>query len=73
MEFKVALLPLSKFTDVHSATCIDPHPAQGGRIRARRDQQVAILLEGDEACIEKMVDRGSQKQTVFSIEAFVIA
>jgi hypothetical protein len=42
------------------------------RVHSRRDDYLTVIAKRDIASIEEMVDLGSAKETVESIEAFVI-
>ena len=47
--------------DVHGAVRVDAHPLERRPVRHRRNDEVAVALEPDEATVKQMVDAWGQQ------------
>jgi hypothetical protein len=65
-------LPFREHAHIHLSVRLDPHLQQRRPIRHRRDDQVAAVLERDEAFVEEVIDRRRQQQSVLAVEALFI-
>src|SRR6185437_11148239 len=66
-------LPRGECTDIRSGVAIDSHPLEGHRVRYGRYDQLSRVLERNESLVEQVVHRRGQEQTIFAIEALLIA
>src|SRR5579883_2223053 len=73
VKLEIPSLPLGECADICSGVAIDSHALEGHRVRHGRYEQLSPVLERDESLVEQVVHRRGQEQTIFAIEALLIA
>jgi hypothetical protein len=73
VKCEIATLALRERTDVNAVFGIDAHALQRSLIGNWRHDQLARVLEGNEAHIEEMVHRRHQQEPIFAIEPLLVA
>lgn len=72
MKFEIPTLALGKPANVDCLLGLNPHPLERGKVRDAGDDQLAGILEPDEATVKQMVDAGSEQQAVLPIQPFLV-
>ena len=72
MEVEKPPLALGESADVNDLLRLDAHSLKGRPVSDRGHDEVAGILEADEAPVEQVVDAGRQQQSILPIEALVI-
>jgi hypothetical protein len=72
VEFQEVSLPFGEGTDIEELLRFNAHSLEGWSMCYRRDDQVSGVFETDESAVEKVVDAGSQKQAILSVQALFI-
>jgi hypothetical protein len=65
-------LTLGESADVDDALRLDTHALKRRHVCNRRHDEVAGILEADEAPVEQVVDAGRQQQSVLPIEPLIV-
>ena len=61
MKVQICALALTETADVKNMARFDAHPFEGRAVCNRRNNQVAGILEADEATIKQMIDARSEQ------------
>ena len=72
MKVEKPPLALAESADVDDALRLDTHALEGRLVCDRRHDEVAGILEADEAPVEQVIDAGRQQQSILPIEPFQI-
>lgn len=72
MVIEELFLPFREGSNVHDFVCLYPHSIQRWDMGYGGDDQYTGIFEADKPAIKKVVNRGSQQESVLAIKSFLI-
>lgn len=73
MKFQIAPLAIRKPSDIGRAPRINSEAGQRSGMNHWRYQDVAVVVETDEAPVEQVIGVGGEQQTVFTVQPLLVA
>ena len=67
MELQKAFLATTETTNVSRLSRIEAHPEKRLAMGDRRDDDITVVLEADEAAVEEVIDGWRQEESVLAV------